>query len=62
MHSYSGKTRVSLTATGWLSIAQEALAQIKQSSNRKKSAGLRDKVKTSIRMAIINIDQELSYK
>jgi hypothetical protein len=58
MNSYSGNTRITLTATGWLLIAQEALAGIEQGSDQKQSGQLRTNAKNSLRMALVAIDED----
>jgi hypothetical protein len=58
MHDYTGDTRVALTTTGWLLIAQEAVLGLKQASNQKQSAQLRCKAERSLRMALVAIDED----
>jgi hypothetical protein len=58
MNSFSGETRVTLTATGWLLMAQEALIGIEQASNRKQADQLRCEAERSLRMALVAIDED----
>src|SRR3569833_407998 len=58
MNSYSGNTRITLTATGWLFIAQEALAEIEQASDPKQAAELRRKAKKSLRRTLVGVDED----
>jgi hypothetical protein len=58
MNSFSGDTRVTLTAAGWLLMAQEALAGIEQTSNNTQSAQLRSKAKRSLFLAVGALDSE----
>jgi hypothetical protein len=58
MNGFSGDTRVTLTAAGWLHMAQKALAGIEQASDTKQSAQLRSKAKRSLLLAASALDAE----
>jgi hypothetical protein len=58
MNSFSGDTRVTLTATRWLLMAQEALVGIEQASDKKQIVQLRSKAKRSLLWAVGALDAE----
>jgi hypothetical protein len=53
MQTYSRNTIATLTATGWLHIAQEALLELEQASDKKQSAQFQCKAQRSLRMALV---------
>jgi hypothetical protein len=56
MDTYSGDTIVTLTATGWLHLVQEALLELEHASDKKQTAQLRSKARQSLRMAVVWLD------
>ena len=60
MNGFSGNTRVTLTVTGWLFMAQKAMARIERASDAARAAQLRRKALHSLRMALAAIDEERS--
>ena len=58
MNDFSGNTRVTLTARGWLVMAEEALAGIERTSNKKQSAQLRRKAKHKLLMGLVSLERE----
>jgi hypothetical protein len=58
MDTYSGNTIVTLTATGWLHIAQEALLELEQASDKKQSAQFQCNAQRSLRRALVAIDED----
>jgi hypothetical protein len=62
MDTYSGNTIVTLTTTGWLHLAQEALVELEQASDEKHSAQLRCKAQRSLRMALLTAEDHRSRR
>jgi hypothetical protein len=58
MDTYSGNTIVTLTATGWLHIAEEALLDLEQASDKKQAKQLRCKVQRSLRIALVAVAED----
>jgi hypothetical protein len=55
MKSYSGNTRIELTAKGWLYSVESVLKAFEQSPDTKKSAELRRRAKKVIQMALVAV-------
>ena len=60
MDTYSGDTIVTLTATGRLHMAQEALLELEQASDRKQSAQLQCKAQRRLSMALATVEEHPS--
>jgi hypothetical protein len=56
MKSYSGNTRIELTAKGWLYSVESVLKAFEQFPDTKQSAELRRRAKKVIRMALVAVD------